>query len=385
MNKLCHRVAPLLALALAAGGAGAYDDLTALSDEFDSASTVTNWQRIYQVEGWGNNALQTFDINATRPGRMMMVPHTSSWYAEWRGELAFKTVTGDFVITTDVEPRNRAGNGAPGSQYSLAGIMVRTPRTMTTPAQWTPGGQNYVFLSTGAANNPGTYQYEVKTTLNSQSTLYISNGAPARSSIQVARIGPHLILLRRAPGGAWQVHQRYFRPDMPATLQAGLTVYTDWPTCEAVGVQYQNQFVLTNGQRLPNGVTLSTCHPDLVAAFEYVRYARPVVPAVLAGADLSNAGAVSDAHLLSFLGEAANVPGGAAVAPLLSRAAYSPGTGFAMELSVVPNRSYRVQSSADFAQWITRTSFVSGGSSAVFLGSSLPPHPPVQFFRAVSP
>lgn len=56
----------------------AYDDLTVLSDEFDSAHTITNWQRIYQVEGWGNNALQTLDINTTQPGRMTMVPQTSS-------------------------------------------------------------------------------------------------------------------------------------------------------------------------------------------------------------------------------------------------------------------------------------------------------------------
>src|SRR5262245_16902205 len=99
---------------------GAYDDLTMLSDEFDAAHTITNWQRIYQVEGWGNDVLQQFDINVSRPGRMTMVPYTSTWYAEWRGELTFKTVTGDFVITTDVEPRNRAGTGAPGSQFSLA-------------------------------------------------------------------------------------------------------------------------------------------------------------------------------------------------------------------------------------------------------------------------
>ena len=174
------------ALAMSPRSVAAYDDLTIFSDEFDSAQTLANWQRIHQVEGWGNDVLQQFDINTSRPGWMTLAPYTSSWYAEWRGELTFKTVTGDFVITTDVEPRNRAGNGAPGSQYSLAGIMVRAPRTMTSPAQWTPGGQNYVFLSLGAASNPGTYQYEVKTTSNSVSTLQISSGVPS-ASIQVDR------------------------------------------------------------------------------------------------------------------------------------------------------------------------------------------------------
>jgi hypothetical protein len=222
----------------------------------------------------------------------------------------------------------------------------------------------------------------VKTTLNSQSTLYISNGAPARSSIQVARIGSHLILLRRGQGGAWQVHQRYFRPDMPATLQAGLTVYTDWSTCEAVGVQYQNQFVLTNGLRLPNGVTLNTCNPDLRAAFDYVRYARPIVPANLAGANLSNAGVVSDAQLLSFLGETANVPGGATATPAFTESNFVAEQGFRFTLSTIPGRSYRVQGSTDLQQWMTWTSFVSTGTSTSLQDSS---PLPFRFHRAVTP
>lgn len=360
----------------------AYDDLTVMSDEFDAAHTRTHWQRIYQVEGWGNDVLQQFDINTARPGRMTMVPYTSSWYAEWRGELTFKTVTGDFVITTDVEPRNRAGTGAPGSQYSLAGIMVRAPRTMTSPAQWTSGGQNYVFLSLGAASNPGAYQYEVKTTSNSVSTLQISSGV-SRASIQVARLGAHLIMLRRDQGGGWQVHRRYFRPDLPATLQAGLTVYTDWPVCEAVGFQYQNRFVLTNGLRLPNGTVVSGCNPDLVAAFDYVRYARPAVPANLAGANFSSAAAVPDDQLLSFLGEPANVPGGAAIAPTLTLPGYSQGS-FASAVNVMPGRSYRVQGSTDFVSWSTLTNFVSTGATALFTDPAPLPGPS-RFYRATSP
>lgn len=216
-------------------------------------------------------------------------------------------MTGDFVITTDVEVSRRGGGGAPNSLYSLAGIMVRAPRTMTSPAQWTPGGQNYVFLSLGAANTPGTYQHEVKTTLNSVSTLEISTGTP-RAQIQIARIGRHLILLRRPEGGSWVVHRRYSRPDFPATLQAGLTVYTDWPGCERVGFAAQNVTVLTNGARLPDVTSFTGADPDLEAAFDYVRYARPNVPANLAGADLSNPAAVSDAQLLAFLGDHAHEP-----------------------------------------------------------------------------
>lgn len=283
------------------------DDLTPLSDEFRSPSSRSRWLRIFQTEGWGNDPLQSFDLAGSAPGRLRLVPHTSSWYAEWRGELTYQEVSGDLVITTEVEVRNRAGTGAPGSRYSLAGIMVRAPRTMTRPSEWTPGGQDYVFLSLGAADTPGTWQHEVKTTVDSVSTLDISPGTPS-AGIQVARIGRHLILLRRPPGGAWVVHRRYSRPDFPSTLQAGLTVYTDWPNCERVGATAHNVTVLTNGAALPGGGVFSGALPDLDARFEYVRYARPRIPADLTGADLSNPAAVTDARLLGFLGDGANPP-----------------------------------------------------------------------------
>lgn len=378
MKPFCYVCLALL-IALRAAG----DDLTPLSDEFDDAGSLSQWRRIYQVEGWGNNALQQLDINTTRPGRLWMVPHTSSWYAEWRGELTFKTVTGDFVITTDVEPRNRARTGAPNSLYSLAGIMVRTPRTMTQPSQWTPGGQNYVFLSMGAADQPGSYQYEVKTTLNSISTLYISNGAPSRATIQVARIGPHLLMLRRDAGGPWRVHQRYFRPDMPATLQAGLTVYTDWPVCETVGSAQQNVTVLTNGARLPNGGIVSGAQPDLSASFDYVRFARPTIPSGLRNANLSNAGSVSDAQILAFLGDAASPPGGAVIAPEILSIDHNPGQGLALNIRLQPDRSHHLERSIDLKSWTTLTNFVSVGGTI----SVRDPAPPSRnaLYRVVSP
>jgi hypothetical protein len=93
--------------------------------------------------------------------------------------------------------------------------------------------------------------------------------------------------------GQWSVHQRYVRNDMPATLQVGMTVYTDYPAASSVSPFVQNSTVLHIG------------NPDLVAAFDYFRFARPQVPASLVGADLTM---VSDAVLLSFLGANASTP-----------------------------------------------------------------------------
>jgi hypothetical protein len=269
----------------------ASDDLTPLSDEFNDASTLSKWQRVYAVEGWNANQLERQDINASRPGRMFMMPYTSTWFNDYRGELTFKEVMGDFVATTDVEVTSRAGAGAPRSPFSLAGIMARSPRQIT-PTTWRPGGENYVFLSLGSASPGGTFQFEVKTTANSNSQLSYEAGA-GRALIQVARLGAYFIMLRNVEG-TWSVYRRYYRPEMPLILQVGMTTYTDYPTASSISPLMHNSTVILTG------------NPDVLAAFDYFRFERPRIPASLAGADFSNPSAVSDALLLSFLGSNAN-------------------------------------------------------------------------------
>ncbi len=272
-----------------AGVALAADDLVPLSDEFNDASTLSNWQRVYLVEGWNANQLELQDINTSQAGRMVMMPHTSTWYQDYRGELTFKTVQGDFVVTTDVVASQRGGTGPPSSQFSLGGIMLRAPRAIT-PATWQPGGENYLFLSIGAASVVSTFQFEVKSTTNSNSVLYIVPAPSGHSAIQWARVGPYFIALQNS-GGSWVVHRRYYRPDLPAILQVGMTTYTDYPYCAANYTPLQH-----------NSTVISGGNPDLVAAFDYFRYERPIVPPSLVGANLSDPNAVSDSALLGFLG-----------------------------------------------------------------------------------
>jgi hypothetical protein len=176
---MCAAVALLALLPFAAIAA---DDLKPLSDEFYDASTLARWQRVYAVEGWGTNQLELQDINTTRTGFMVMMPFTSIWYQDYRGELTFKEVQGDFVVTTAVDASSRAGSGPPRSSFSLGGIMVPAPRAIT-PATWQPGGENYIFLSIGSASNPGTFQFEVKTTTNSNSVLEFQNGYDRHTSV----------------------------------------------------------------------------------------------------------------------------------------------------------------------------------------------------------
>jgi hypothetical protein len=97
----------------------------------------------------------------------------------------------------------------------------------------------------------------------------------------------------------------------------------------------------------------------------------------------TDVGGVTDAQLLSFLGENANHPGGASVAPVLVQPATAPGQPFTLGIGVISNRSYRVESSPDLARWLTWTSFVGTGTAAVVHDPS--PSPSSRFFRAVTP
>jgi len=291
--------------------------IACLSDEFDAASTLSNWTRIEEAESWPNDPLQTWNINTATPGAMTMIPHTVTWYQNYRGPLVFKSVTGDFAITSSVRATARDGVSVPSAQFSLAGLMLRTPRAIT-PATWTAGGENYVFLSTGYGNaNPARFQYEVKTTIDSDSQLVLSDAPGAESVLQIVRIGAHIICLRQPLGGPWIVHARYRRDDMPATVQAGLVSYTDWQKVSIFDPFVHNTSTLrpplAPGVVDPNPFV--PFNPDLRAEFGYARFAVPVVPALLVGADLSDPAAVSDAELLTFLGAALNTVGTCSTCP----------------------------------------------------------------------
>jgi hypothetical protein len=165
-------------------------------------------------------------------------------------------------------------------------------------------------------------------------------------------------------------------------LQAGLTVYTDWNICEQVGVEIQNTRVLTNGLALPDGGVLNGCNPDLAASFEFVRYRRPNIPGELAGANFSNPQTVSDVQLLSFLGENANHPGGAAVSPTVTVNRVDDAV-VSIAVETMPKRSYRVQVSGDLESWSTITNFVSSEES--FGMEETAGETGAKFYRAVTP
>lgn len=250
-------IAPCLALTalLAAVPSRAAD----LSDEFKDPATLSRWSRHHQREGWPDT-MKRIEIDPSGDGTLVMEPWTSGWYAEFHGPFLYKEVTGDFSVTTRLQARGKSSE-IPSVQWSLAGLMVRKART-TGKADWKPGEENWLFLTTGIAEEPDKPVFESKTTVGSRSKLELN---PARSGwleMKIARKGPRFDLSYRYPGEDWVLHRTFDRPDLPRTVQVGLISYTDWYSA----ADLQRDPLRFNSTKITNG------KPDLVVLVDYVRF-----------------------------------------------------------------------------------------------------------------
>lgn len=294
------KYSPTLSLMLLAAALHA-DDIAPLSDEFSQASTFSKWQDLGIVEGWTTPSYEIADIDTTEPGHFHIVPGPNTWFANLRGLLLFKEVTGDFVVTAKIRVLSRHNPAdpteVPNRQYSLTGIFIHAPRSITqaapdpytTDAVWPPadygsdyveGTENYIFLSYGSAGNAGTRQFEIKTTRNSNSQLYFaSTGIDQNETdvwLQLVRVGNTVVCMRKHGESApWIVENRYPNthhnnlPDFGATLQVGITAYTDWGTASPYnsnGVETSYHF---------NYAPPTDGSPDLISQVDYFRFRRP--------------------------------------------------------------------------------------------------------------
>lgn len=277
-----------------------------LSDEFDRTCHLDYWMDLEDTENWTNTHVQSYDINQDKDGMLSIVPWTTAWFASRRSNLLYKLIEGDFVFTTEVTALNVAETGQPSSGYdpileqvySLAGLMIRTPRaTVSQP-------ENYVFLSTGSASSTTVPQLEVKTTVNNSSSLHITNiSTTSQVQIRLVRKANAIIALYRLPGGNWVVHRRYDRGDMPSAVQAGFVAYTDWNKVNTYSIGFHNQNTLNEDLNPdPSTDTSLVFRPDIIGKFEYARFEEVHVPEVYDTLDFSNASEVSNAVVLGLYG-----------------------------------------------------------------------------------
>ncbi len=279
--------AVLLALPLTAqrrvvtGPGGSQDgpalpSITSLSDEFDSPASLGRWTSHAVAEGWPE-MIRTIDADGRAPGALYLEPAVSGWYADFRGPFLFQEITGHFVATTRVRARG-TGGALPSVTWSLAGLMVREPRG-TTAATWEPRAENWLFATTGIAGQAGQPVIETKTTVNGRSALNLHPVPAGWMELRIVRVRADFLLFARAEGAAqWTLQERFFRPDLPRTVQVGVNAYSGWDLVPE----------LWTDAAAFNGRVITDRPTDLAAEFDYVRFDRPRVPEPLRGVRLSD-------------------------------------------------------------------------------------------------
>ncbi len=239
----------------------ARDDLPALSDEFSSPAPLAGWKRFHQVEGWPSKERRV-EVDAAA-GELRIEPTTSGWYADFQAPFLFRDVSGDFTVTARVRADALRG-GIPCAGWSLGGLMVRAPRAVT-PATWTPGGEDWLFVTTGVADDVTQPVIETKTTVRSISRLRLHPVDAGWVELRIARSGAWFELSSRSEGGEWAVRDRFERPDLPETVQVGLNAYTDWYSASALHADP----LRFNTTLVGNG------NPDLTLRVDWIRFERP--------------------------------------------------------------------------------------------------------------
>ena len=100
--------------------------LSALSGEFDDPSTLSEWTRLAEVEGW-TDKLKTLDVDETAEGALYLEPYPSVWFYDYTAPLLFQEVEGNFIVTTRINV-----SGAPSSPTRPPPTSRSAPYTGTT-------------------------------------------------------------------------------------------------------------------------------------------------------------------------------------------------------------------------------------------------------------
>jgi hypothetical protein len=239
----------------AASASAAPRDLASLSDDFDGTALV-GWQSMDgEIRDGGHTTFTVGD------GELTVHTAQSTWFRTQHAFYLWKQVTGDFVATVRLRVSGEEGP-IPTANWSLAGLLVRSPRSTT---------QNENWLNFTVGRVSGASVVERKSTRSSNSQLVLDEVPDGWIELRAVRVGPRFFLLRRSDGDRWRLHWEYLRPDLPRTLQVGVDAQTG----------------------------TDDDHADLVAHVDSVRLAPTGLPAGLRARAAS--GRVSAQRLLPYL------------------------------------------------------------------------------------
>ena len=191
------------------------DPCAGFADTFGGASLDPSWS-VY------NAGLVTISVGS---GALSLTPTMTGggniWFNDGEGPLVYKTITGDFTVTTvaHAEDPSNPGNPPP-TQYRLGGLLVRDPGG-------TPGMRSSAHVALGAGDVAHPIAVEDKTTVASASNYLFYSIPSPDIELRITRSGATIDLYYRAIGaGTWTLARSHAHPEMPATVQVGMMVYS---------------------------------------------------------------------------------------------------------------------------------------------------------------
>ena len=226
------------------------------------------WYHFHEEEGWPNKVRKQ-DVGKTSKGHLYFEPGTSGWFGDQQAPFMYKEVSGDFDVRIRIKVEGLKEK-MPQTQWSLAGLMARAPKK-SGKDNWKRGEENWLFMTTGIAEELGKPVIETKKTINSCSSLKLRPAKLDWIEMRLVRVGPSFILLYKYDGDKnWVVQERFYNVDMPQMLQVGL-------------IGYSNSYAVDNKIKFGDTFTYNNStydhlgNPDLAVRVDYIRFQQPKV------------------------------------------------------------------------------------------------------------
>jgi hypothetical protein len=225
------------------GSSGGWDPLSMYDDEFDNASSLSNWTLKSEAEGLSPEHT-VLNIGQTQTGFLTVRPTAGGWFYDYTGFFLYIELDGDFLVETYVNAGHQIDADQPPTRpFNSAGLLIRRPGSTSGDEDWLTHNVGYQESFVGV---------EGKTTANSLSTLDLTPSSHA-GVLRLCKVGSQIVMTRKLDGdsGFTQTYMTVDRDDLSGMLQVGLAV-GGWNSTGSA----------------PNLMVT----PDIEARFDYVRF-----------------------------------------------------------------------------------------------------------------
>jgi regulation of enolase protein 1 (concanavalin A-like superfamily) len=236
-----------------------------LNEDFTTEKYATSWSWLHNTEGWPDKVRK----QELKDGVLTLEMGTSGWFADKNAPFLYREIKGDFDVRTRIKA---SGVNSEKSEtlWSLGGLMIRIPKKGNKD-QWKPKDENWMFITTGVAEEAGKQVIETKYTLNSRSNLKLRDAKADWIILRVVRVGNSFIMLYKYDDDKkWTVHDRFYLVDWPEVLQVGFNGYTN-SNAVPPNILWGDPFKFNSESFDHLG------KPDFKLSIDYVYFTKPLV------------------------------------------------------------------------------------------------------------